>query len=293
MAAYPRPEENKSVKAILEHVSDIAAMPQVVYKIIELTGTTATAAQDIDRTISVDPGFSSKVLMLANSAFYALPRKVTSIREAATFIGFRAIRRLAMTIGCFEMFVGKSDTGSLRRRTWWRHSVDTAHCARGIAEFVNDVDPDDVYSCGLLHDVGKSFLDRFGDGEYASVEQNMLLGLPLLEAERLVYDCDHAQIAAGAAASWGLPPMLIEAVGQHHGPAIGDYTIHVALTCLSSDIAHAIVEARTPDETLFGGVPLRPEIEWAIDILKFDDLTLARAFAKGKEAIAAGAKLGM
>src|SRR5438046_9985884 len=104
MAALPNDQKSAIVQAILSRVSEIAALPQVVYKIIELTGTTMTAVQEIDNAISIDPGFSSKVLMLANSAYYALPRKLTSIREAATFLGFKTIRQLAMTLGTLDMF---------------------------------------------------------------------------------------------------------------------------------------------------------------------------------------------
>lgn len=293
MAAFPKEETSAAVGKILNSVSDIAAMPQVVYKIIELTGTTATAAQEIDRAISIDPGFSSKVLMLANSAFYALPRKVTSIREAATFIGFKAIRRLAMTIGCFDMFVGKSDSGSLRRRAWWRHSVDSAHCARAIATFVGDVDPDDAYACSLLHDVGKSFMDRQSGGGYAQVEALVAGGMEALNAEREVFGCSHADVAAAAASRWGFPDVLVEAVGQHHGPATGENSSHVALTAVASDIAHAMVEARKSEEGQVSGANFSPGIEWALEILNWDNDTREKVMAKGKAAISEGAGLGL
>ncbi|SRR5581483_3234038 len=292
MAAFSKQEQNLAVLKILNNVSDVAAMPQVVYKIIELTGTTATAAQEIERAISIDPGFSSKVLMLANSAFYALPRKVISIREAATFIGFKAIRRLAMTVGCFDMFVGKSDSGSLRRRAWWRHSVDSAHCARAIAPLASTTDPDDAYACALLHDVGKSFMDRFGQLSYAEVEFRIQQGIEPLEAERQVYGCTHADVAAAAAARWRFPELLIEAVGNHHGPAVGEYKESVAITALASDIAHAVVEARKSDPDVFDGIPIRPCLQWAVDVLNLPNAKLGQMYEKGKQAIAEGAMLG-
>lgn len=293
MAAFPKETHNSAALKVLSNVSDIAAMPQVVYKIIELTGTTATAAQEIDKAISIDPGFSSKVLMLANSAFYALPRKVTSIREAATFIGFKAIRRLAMTIGCFDMFVGKSDTGSLRRRTWWRHSVDAAHCAKAIASFALGVDPDDAYACALLHDVGKSFMDRQGGNGYSEVDALIKSGVNMLTAEQQIFGCTHADVAAAAARKWGFPDLLVEAVGQHHGPANGEFPQHVAITAISSDIAHAVVEARKSENDESGAIVRFADLPWAIQILEWDPETMDKVFAKGKQAIADGAGLGL
>lgn len=290
MAALPNEEKNAVVQAILSRVSEIAALPQVVYKIIELTGTTMTAVQEIDNAISIDPGFSSKVLMLANSAYYALPRKLTSIREAATFLGFKTIRQLAMTVGVFDMFVGKTDAGSLRRRTWWRHSVDTAVCAQAIARLVRTVSPDEAYSCGLLHDIGRPLLDRYGNGNYGDVELLCANGVHELAAEEQVYGCNHVEVGAAAAESWRFPPTLCECVAYHHSPPDGEIPLHAAITCLANEIAHAIVAGRTrqSEEALGGGFSA-----WATDTLSFDATKTDEAFGICKEAISNGSARGM
>lgn len=270
---------------ILARVGEIAAMPQVVYKILELTGTTVTPAQEIEDAISIDPGFSSKVLILANSAFYALPRRVTSIREAATFMGYKTIRQLAMTVGAFDIFVGKTDSGSMRRRMWWRHSVDTAVCAKAIATEIPRVIAEDAYSCGLLHDVGKSLLDRYETGMYLGVEHGIENGLSALDSERSVYGCTHADIGGAAAKSWNLPPMIAEAVAHHHGPAAGSFAMHIALTSLASDFAHAIVTGRKIDEHKVEQ-PIRELIaDWAVEALRFSDEQLDRAYRACKDSI--------
>ncbi len=280
MYAQANPEQNNSLTAILAKVGEIAAMPQVVYKIIELTGTTATSAQAIEDAISLDPGFSSKVLILANSAFYALPRRVTSIREAATFMGYKTIRQLAMTVGVFDMFVGKNDSGSLRRRTWWRHSVDAAVCAKSIAKCTPVVDPEDAYSCALLHDVGKSLLDRATQGEYAQVEELVAGGTDVLSAETEVFGCTHMELGAAAAARWNLPQMIIDSIAMHHGGASGDFTQHVAVTCIASEFAHQIVEGRkqaTEVEEATEAPKLRAS-EWATTALTIDDIKIKQCY---------------
>ncbi len=286
--------QKPNLDQIMSRVGEIAAMPQVVYKIIELTGTTATAAHAIEEAISIDPGFSSKVLILANSAFYALPRRVTSIREAATFMGYKTIRQLAMTVGVFDMFVGKTDAGSMRRRTWWRHSVDTAVCAKTIGDEVPTVEPEDAYTCGLLHDVGKSLLDRYAEGNYERVEQFISAGVDTLIAERTVFGCTHAELGGAAASQWNLPAMIVEGVEQHHGPATGAFKEHVAITCLASEIAHEIVSG-TKRET---DNAENKEIEhvfspWATDILKFDQQKVEKVFQHCKLAISDRSALSM
>jgi HD-like signal output (HDOD) protein len=162
----------------------------------------------MEKAIIIDPGFSSKLLMLANSAYYSLPRKVSSIREATTFLGFRAVRQLAMTVGVFDLFVGKTDKESLRRRTWWRHSVDTAVCCRWLASEAKTVSSEEAYTCGLLHYIGRTLLDRIGEASYEEVENLVAQGARIADAETIVYGCSHVEVAQAAGKKWGFPESL-------------------------------------------------------------------------------------
>ena len=115
--------ESPDLNALMARMRDLAVLPHVVYKVLEISGNSDSSTAEVERTIVVDPGFSSKLLTVANSAYYALPRKVTSIREAILFLGFKSIRQIAMTVGVYDMFIGKTDAESMRRRTWWWASI--------------------------------------------------------------------------------------------------------------------------------------------------------------------------
>jgi EAL and modified HD-GYP domain-containing signal transduction protein len=56
--------------------------------------------EDLERVIASDVGLSLKLLRYVNSAFFALPRTVNSVREALSMLGVRTVRRWAtvMTI---------------------------------------------------------------------------------------------------------------------------------------------------------------------------------------------------
>ncbi|HVL38919.1 MAG TPA: HDOD domain-containing protein, partial [Fimbriimonadaceae bacterium] len=82
MAAQPVLQDKAKLFRVMTQVAQVPVLPHVVYKVLEISSSTDTPALAIERAIVVDPGFSSKVLSLANSAFYGLPRKVTSIHEA-------------------------------------------------------------------------------------------------------------------------------------------------------------------------------------------------------------------
>ncbi len=288
MAAAPLNQDASQIDSILSKVRELAVLPHVVYKVLEISGATDTSTVEIESAIAVDPGFSSKVLTVANSAFYALPKKVTSIREAVLFLGFKSIRQLAMTVGIYDMFVGKTDKESIRRRTWWRRSVDTAVCSRWIAKECGRIPLEDAYTVGLLHLIGKTLLDRFGGKDYESVETLMRAGLPDTEAERKVFGCDHVEVAAAAAVKWGFPDVLVEGIKYTEPPSEpGPAASLRACVAIASRIAHwAIDRATDPEESDERQIP-----KWSLDSIGIDPNRTEAIIRGANEAIAHAATM--
>src|SRR5688572_2309354 len=102
MSALPHSEANHALDQIMSKVDGMAVLPHVVFKVLEITGDCDSPAVEMEKAINIDPGFSTKILTLANSAYFGLPKRVTSIKEALMFLGFKSIRNLAMTVGAFD-----------------------------------------------------------------------------------------------------------------------------------------------------------------------------------------------
>ncbi|MDW8105851.1 MAG: HDOD domain-containing protein [Armatimonadota bacterium] len=233
-------------QSIVQKVKELAVLPQVVHQIIHLTCNPNANVRDLERLIAIDQGMSTRVLNTVNSAYYGFSRKIASVKDAVMLLGFKTVRNLAMTVSVFDMFVGKTDRQNLRRGKWWRHAIDTALCARLIASQVDGVSPDEAYTAGLLHDIGKPLLDRYGDAPYEQVEDLMAQGVPELLAERRVFGCDHAEVGRAVSQHWGFPEKLVEAIGEHHAEVISNWydAKLVAVTMLANCIAHTL---RQPD----------------------------------------------
>ena len=73
---------------------------------------------------------SAKVLQLVNSAFFGLPRRISSVVEAATYLGTLMIRNLALSMGAFATFRSQDPKVTAALETLRRHSVVTANIAR-------------------------------------------------------------------------------------------------------------------------------------------------------------------
>jgi HD-like signal output (HDOD) protein len=238
MSALPLLNQNDPLADLVSRIEELAVLPHVVFKVLEISGTTDSPASEMEGAIVVDPGFSAKVLALANSAAWGLPTRVGSIRDATMFLGYRTVRNIAMTVGVFDLFVGKNDAESLRRRAWWRHSVDTGVCCRLLALKTRAVAPDEAYTCGLLHLMGKTLLDRFGGPSYEEVAALEARGMPTDEAESEVYGFHHEALAVAAAEKWGFPVPLQQ--GLRYLREVDDepaFAAHRACTALGSRLA--------------------------------------------------------
>jgi HD-like signal output (HDOD) protein len=284
MSALPIADENDALRELIAKVDELAVLPHVVFKVLEITGDCDSPAHEMERAITVDPGFSSRVLVLANSAYFGLPKRVTSIKEAIMFLGYKAVRNLAMSVGVFDLFVGKNDAESLRRRAWWRHSVDTAVCCRWLAGKAGKTLPDDSYTCGLLHYIGKTLLDRFGKGDYNAVSEMEKLGVPDYQAEREIFGCDHVEVALAATIKWGFPEVLVAGLQYVTKPEEGQsFPAQRASTALGSAIATIATHGRMSDDVdLLINVP-----EWALAELGLDPGTIEAIIEGGTSAIAA------
>ncbi|MHB8637355.1 MAG: HDOD domain-containing protein [Fimbriimonadaceae bacterium] len=264
--------QEKALARVMSCVGDLAALPHVIFKVLEISAESAdTAGIEMERAIVIDPGFSSRILIHANSAAYGLPRKLVSIKEAIAFLGYRAIRNAAMTVGVFDLFIGKNDRASLRRRMWWRHSLDSAVCGRWLSRELKVAYPEEAYTCGLLHLLGKTLLDKLGTPDYAQVEALIESGVDSIQAEIEVFGVDSVTLASGAASRWGLPQDLVQGLRYAAPSEDGPTPPLCALTAIADFIAGCATDgwdANLEDERIPG---------WALMILnvsadKFDSL---------------------
>ncbi len=238
------------IDAILAGDNDLAALPQVVMRVIDLTADPKATAADLERVIGSDQALAAKLLTLANSSYYGLPRRISSLREAVVFLGFKTLRNMAMTITTFNLFLGRSDSDSLVRRAVWRHSVDTAQCAKAVVSLLpppvqEEIGTDQAYTVALLHDIGKMALDRSRHALFVTIvgiAETKNLRYSVVERQALPFG--HGEIGAALAARWNLPPMLCEAIGFHHTPRAAERNPKLtAAVCLANEIVHFLTDA--------------------------------------------------
>jgi two-component system cell cycle response regulator len=195
------------------------SFPQVAVKLIEVSRDETVSLADLSKILETDPGISARVLEIVNSAFYGLGRQVIKLSEAVALLGLDEIKKLALEMTVFEKMFKHGRARQFDRLLFWRHSLAVALLSLEIAREAGYPDPEEAYIAGLLHDVGKVFLDIHGKKDYGNFIQELSASTELIiEKERSSLGLGHDDIGAFFCSLWNLPDKLVMAVKYHHQP---------------------------------------------------------------------------
>jgi putative nucleotidyltransferase with HDIG domain len=181
------------------------------------------------------------MIRLANSAFYGIPRNISSVTSAVVVLGFNTIRSLVLSASVAKMFNGQHTVDIDR---FWKHSVVTAMASKMIVRHlmaVRMMDPESAFCAGVLHDIGMLIFSQYMPEDYAKVcEHAKANNMPLIEAEDKVLGVNHAQMGKILADRWSLPLDLENAIVFHHTPEKAEKASHLAnVIHLADFIAHS------------------------------------------------------
>jgi diguanylate cyclase (GGDEF)-like protein/putative nucleotidyltransferase with HDIG domain len=208
----------KDVNAVIsEKKIDLPTLPLVILKLLQITNDENASLDDLERVIGTEPTILTKMLRIVNSAAFAIPHRVSNVREAIHHVGFRAIRTLALEVTLFEQLVAQSRRYHFDRIHFWQHCLSVACMSKAIAEELNYPHSDEVYVAGLLHDIGKIILEVYGRITYSDFLKHLppTNGL-LVDDEAQVIGMGHDMLGAFFCAEWGLPESFVLAISLHH-----------------------------------------------------------------------------
>lgn len=214
--------------------SNLASIKGVVSGILRLIGDPTSTAKHLKEIIEIDPPLTARVLFLANSAHYAPRVKILDIMQAIIFVGFDAIKELALSQKVAGIFRGGSTVGEFSSTALWKHSLATALFTKMIYRREFRERGDNAYACGLLHDIGIIALQQFlPERFYPILKTAEAEGMDLTAAEKAALGFDHAELGRAITEYWGFPEDMVQAIGTHHTP--GQTPARLAQTLFIAD----------------------------------------------------------
>ncbi|MEM7675616.1 MAG: HDOD domain-containing protein [Myxococcota bacterium] len=219
---------------------EIPTIPEVASEALRLMNDPDVTGAQLARTISQDQGLTAKVLKVANSALYALPREVNNLQQAAMILGFTTLKTIVVSASCRSIY----RRFGMVERALWTHSVATAMATHTIARKLDLKHRDEAFVAGLMHDVGKVVMNNGDRERYRSAlklsrEEN----ISSIEAEVKIFGFSHVDVGSILVQRWGLPPALEHAVFLHHDPDLAvsvaeEYLDLVYATHTADRVAH-------------------------------------------------------
>ena len=203
---------------IMEKVSSFPSMPRAGVKLRALLAEKDVSLDEIEGILRHDPGLAANVLRLANSAFFGVPRKVSTLKHAVMLLGVKRFAQIAVSASMSKTMDKAVEGYDLSPGALWLHSIAVSNVAETLSQYKKIEETNDVFTPALLHDMGKLVLGDFLQEESQNIKSLVEGGVPLDIAENMVLGTDHAEVGALILHRWSFPSDLVEAVRWHHNP---------------------------------------------------------------------------
>lgn len=218
--------KSKNLLDIVNSFDTIPTLPGLYMRLNKLIQKNA----DIDKISSIieeDPAISSKILQLANSAYFG--SKTGSVKKAIMNLGLINIKNLILTSEIFELLPNNSKEKEL---LWDHSSLTNQIMVKTYKTLLNKKLLDKDASAGLMHDIGKIILMKNYPKQYEDVFNDVLKNsITFSQAEEVSLGVSHDDIGAYLLNWWGLPDSMVEAALYHHHP-MDSSELHRELVCI-------------------------------------------------------------
>ena len=217
---------NNEITKLINNLKNVPAMPNVVIQALNIVKNPNSGIKDLGDIMSYDQSLSLKVLNLVNSAYYGFAQQITSITRALALLGMNQAKNIIVAIAMKPMF------SSEENRELWEHSITAAVGCEYLASDLKIMDSEEAFIIGFLHDIGKIILNMQDKDALNQVRELVANGSDVIEAERMYFGTDHAEVGAALAKKWQLPILLTNVIKYHHTPNLASVPKECSLVYL-------------------------------------------------------------
>lgn len=242
---------------IAKGIRNLPSLPVIVLDVLRSFEQSDASVGELAEKVAKDQALAAKTLRIANSSFYGLSRKVTTMQQAINILGFDSVRALIAAAAVTDILDG-SKQDVLDFKAFWRHATAAGLCAKLLARQMK-LNQDYAFVCGLLHDIGRLVLvTRFPEQYAAAMQYRDERDCYVLEAERAMLQVDHATVGRALSDYWKFPPVMQKAIANHHNPHGDDLCDIPAIVHVAEAMVHALDLTQDDDDL----VPVVAEDAW-------------------------------
>ena len=229
-----------TIQSLIENLETLPTLPEIALQVLKLSGDPDAGINEYHDLISHDAALTAKILRVANSAYYGLRNKVSTLKMAVVMLGLEETTRLARAFSFLQSFPSDRTGSRFDFNHFWLHNIAVSEIIQGMSKRLGYNDASDVSTGGLLHDMGVIVTASFYQNEFVAVVNKVVEErVNRLDVEREIYGMDHTEIGKELAVRWNLPEKLVEIIRYHHDPlsASPEYHFDVILAYMANKIA--------------------------------------------------------
>lgn len=202
---------------LINNIEELPTIQSSYQRIIGMIEKDTDHLTEIAREIERDLSISTKVLHIANSAFYGV--KTGSIKQAVTYLGLQNIRNLILATSIMDS-ISVTGVGMDFAQKVWEHAFLTNKILFFIFEKCLKKKMSELAnSAGLLHNIGIVFMLKFFSKNYINfVNKTVDEGFVFIELEKAEFKVTHQETGGYLLRWWDLPFPIVEAALYHHNP---------------------------------------------------------------------------
>jgi HD-like signal output (HDOD) protein len=190
------------IEKILASIDTMAVQRPVAMEIVSVANSDDTSARALSRILATDVALAGRVMKLANSAYFGMRGRVSSLQFAVTVVGFTTVRTMA-TVALADL-----DDESRLPDDFWTVTTSLALATSALAPRFGER-PHDGLCIGLLAQMGAALLhenDRNGYRELAA-EHPAFTSRRRAEVRR--YGISAVRLTSVALENWGFPSTMV------------------------------------------------------------------------------------
>lgn len=229
---------------------DLPAMPFIATRVMRAVEEPTSTINVIAALVQSDPGITAWIMRVVNSAAFGRQRKVSSLPQAVSLLGFNELKNLVVSASMRALYRSFGPA----EKAMWQHSVAVAVGARLIAMRAAKGAREAAFLAGQMHDVGRLVLRNQLAKQLE--EADALAGeFGPVAAEERTFGYSHSDVGALVIQRWGLPSAIEAAAFYHHdldlcSSLAMEHLPLVSCVSLADALAHRMLGAPAPDDDL-------------------------------------------
>ena len=204
-----------TVEDLLSDTIRLPSPPAIAVRILDAVKKDDSSFSELAAIIQRDPALAARILKVANSSFYCLPFKASSIEKALPVLGMNALKNIALSF-VISSGMKRPENDGFDFDFFWKRSITAAVAANLVASLVHHQN-DETFIASLLQDIGIIIMHLCRPDDYLRVLQDKkITGLPVQEVESQIFSFDHQAVGAEFLRRWGLPETITMPIRYHH-----------------------------------------------------------------------------